>query len=282
MVQYAGGSLEGLGDFSADLLEAVKGALSVIPGASYAGLTPEKVQLVYEVLTGEAASELKGRVKKYNERAGELNSALKKINRMTDAATRESLRKEHAALVKEQAQYGAELIDQIERYNGLVDVVKKYSAGFAAPGKVDAYSLSQISLPTMSGMGSLGVAWFAIAIPAAAVCIAAMFYYADSMTTTYCNYQLRLRGIDPGLDARYSGFMGKINRVTDTIGDLMKGGMLLGVVAAGVLGWMYWKKKWIFAPKTRTALKALPAKVVEGEIIEELPVAANPRRRRGR
>jgi len=251
--------LRGMSDFTGELVDAVKGALAVIPGASYIGATPDNVQMLYDTMTGAKAEEIQAKVKKYNDRAVELNNALDKVNAIHDIAQRTSLRSQQASLVSAQADYGKVLLGQIESYNALCDKIGTATAGEYAPDQISAYSLSQLSMPTLSGYGLGFVQMIPIAI--IAVAIAAILYMAMDTVQAYMNYDLRSRGIEPGLDERYSGFMGMINRISDTGGDLMKVGLVVG---AAVLGWMIWKKRGPFAAKPETLREVfLPAPKAE-------------------
>jgi hypothetical protein len=268
------GGLGCMGTFTDDLVEAVKGAVSVIPGASMANVTPENVQLIYDVASGAKSEELKSQVKKYNARVTALNDALAKVNAITDVARRTTLRSEHAAVVTQQAEYGELLLKKIDAYNNMCDGVEKYSVGMFKPEKINTYSLSQLSMPTLSGMGALGVAiGAAIPIIAVAGCIALCVLsvsYVVHMQNFY-NYDMRMKGISPGLDERYSGFMGAINQITDTMGIFIKAGLVVGVAA---LGYMYWKKKWIFAEKAAPAVTMTEAFRKEAPKIEIGPALA--------
>jgi hypothetical protein len=259
-----------MGTFTDDLVSAVKTAASVIPGASAVNITPENVQLLYDVANGTKAVELKAQVREYNARVTALNGALEKVNKIADPSRRTALRSEHALVVAKQAEYGGLLLKKIDAYNFLCDGLKKYSVGMFSPEKINTYSLSQLSMPTMSGMGGLaGIQLIPIAAIAGFIAVYGVTYTVHM--NNYYNYDMRMKGISPGLEQRYSGFMGAINQVTDTMGVLIKAGLAAGVVA---LGYMFWKKKWIFTEKSAPAVTMTEAFRAGAPKIETGPALA--------
>jgi hypothetical protein len=266
-----------MGTFTDDLVSAVKTAASVIPGASTMNITPENVQLVYDVASGTKAVELKAQVREYNARATALNGAIEKVNKIADPSRRTALRSEHALVVAKQAEYGGLLLKKIDAYNGMCDGLKKYSVGMLSPEKINTYSLSQLSMPTMSGMGALpllipvAVKLLPTAMVVGGITLCVLSASFAVYMISYHDFTLRMNGISPGLDQRYKGLMGAINMITDTMGILIKVGLVAGVAA---LGYMFWKKRWIFTEKSAPAVTMTEAFRAGAPKIETGPALA--------
>lgn len=265
----ANGLASGLGAADPELTKQVQDTLDIMPQASGTVASPSKVGFLYDVLTGATEEGLRKSFDKYKEKVAYMNETLRKIDaRRDDLQLRQTLLAEHARVAKKLGEYGKALVDQINRYN---DMIKDFSGTVAGrvtmPDTIPVTGLPRLDVPTLSGFGDLGLAWAPVALVAV---IALIIYLFSDLIESYMIYDLKLKGIESGLDQDYRGFMGTIKKYIDKAGGSVLTTALL--VGGGVVAFFFLKN--YMTRKGMIGASAAKAAVKEIEAVAPKPVPA--------
>jgi len=240
-----GNDLSGLGGLGADysqIAQQVQSTLNLIPGASGVAVDQSSVGMLYDVFTNAKAIELDAALNDYKRKVAYLNEALRKIDaRRDDLALRTKLLAEHAKVATTTGNYGVALVEQINKYN---DMVQQFSGTIAGkitiPDTVSVTGFPRLDVPTLSGLsGGLGLVQIPVGLIVLVGIIALLLWKFGDLIRDFMVWDLKTKGIKSGLDQEYEGFTGMIQQFIDKTGGSILSTVLL--VGAGVVAFLFLK-----------------------------------------
>jgi hypothetical protein len=179
---------------------------------------------------------------------------------------RTKLLAEHAKVATTTGKYGTALVEQINKYN---DMVQQFSGTIAGkitiPDTVPVTGFPRLDVPTLSGLsGGLGLVQIPVGLIVLVGIIALLLWKFGDLIRDYMVYDLKTQGIKSGLDQEYEGFTGMVQQFIDKTGGSILSTVLL--VGAGVVAFLFLKnymtRKGVIGPA--------PAKASVKEAIKEL------------